>query len=213
VAASIRVCDQAREWLYRSVPLEGNNLPIITPLALPAPRFETLRVEGRSLRVELRRIDVKGKPYTVQVVAPMHEAFEALERFRMLLLFAAPLLLIAASAGVCWLSTRALAPVGEISPTAQRITIENLADRLPVSHTGDQLQRLLETLNDMFGSGPHWLILYLANLDRECIALGTNRRFAVYFTALSIEDEQGAARGVAIPLDWHCPVPQSGTEL
>jgi heavy metal sensor kinase len=64
--------------------------------------------------------------------------------------FAAPLLLIAASAGGYWLSTRALAPVDEVSLAAQRISIENLADRLPVTETGDQLQRLSETLNAMF---------------------------------------------------------------
>jgi len=40
----------------------------------------------------------------------MNEAFEALEGFRWMLLLATPLLLIAASAGGFWLSTRALAP-------------------------------------------------------------------------------------------------------
>lgn len=45
---------------------------------------------------------------------------------------------------------RALAPVEEISRTAQRISIENLSDRLPVPPTGDQLERLSETLNAMF---------------------------------------------------------------
>ena len=145
-----QVCDQDGQWLYRSVPLEGNNVPIIRPTALDTPRFETLRVQGRLLRFYSRRIDVNGKPYTVQVAAPMHEAFEALDRFRLLLLFAAPLLLVVASAGGYWLSTRALSPVDEISRAAQRISIENLADRLPVSQTGDQLQRLSETLNAMF---------------------------------------------------------------
>jgi len=76
-----QVCDQAGEWLYRSVPLENNGVPIIRPGALDAPRFETLRVQGRSLRFYSRRIDVNGKPYTVQVAAPMNEALEALERF------------------------------------------------------------------------------------------------------------------------------------
>jgi signal transduction histidine kinase len=145
-----QVCDQDGQWLYRSVPLESNGVAIIRPGDLDTARFETLRVEGRSLRFYSRRIDVNGKPYTVQVAAPIHEAFEALDRFRMLLLFTAPLLLIAASAGGYWLSTRALAPVDEISRAAQRISIENLADRLPVPPTGDQLQRLSETLNAMF---------------------------------------------------------------
>jgi heavy metal sensor kinase len=144
-----QVCDQDGQWLYRSEPLESNGVPILRPGSLDTPRFETLRVQGRSLRFYSRRIDVNGKPYTVQVAAPIHEAFEALNRFRLLLLFTAPLLLIAASAGGYWLSTRALAPVDEISRAAQRISIENLADRLAIPQTGDQLQRLSETLNAM----------------------------------------------------------------
>jgi heavy metal sensor kinase len=145
-----QVCDQHGQWLYRSVPLESNNVPILRPAALNTPVFEMLRVEGRFLRFYTRRIEVNGEPYTVQVAASMHEAFEALDRFRLLLFIATPLLLIAASAGGYWLSTRALSPVDEISRAAQRISIENLADRLPVSQTGDQLQRLSETLNAMF---------------------------------------------------------------
>ena len=92
---------------------------------------------------------MNGKPYTVQVATPMDETLEALEWFPMILLFAAPLLLLAASAGGYWLSTRALAPVDEISLAAQRISIENLSDRLQVTQTGDQLQRLSQTLNAM----------------------------------------------------------------
>jgi heavy metal sensor kinase len=145
-----QVCDEDGQWLYRSVPLESNNVPIAAPGLLAAPRFETLRVQDHSLRFYSERIVVNGKPYTVQVAATMHEALEALDRFRFLLLFATPLLLIAASAGGYWLSSRALAPVEEISRAAQRISIENLADRLPVTQTGDQLQRLSETLNAMF---------------------------------------------------------------
>ena len=79
----------------------------------------------------------------------MDESFEALQRFRTMLLFAAPLLLIAASVFGYWISSRALAPVDAISRAAQRISIENLADRLEVPNTGDQLARLSETLNAM----------------------------------------------------------------
>ncbi len=145
-----QVCDQEGQWLYRSLPLESNNVPIAAPAALPAPRFEIVRVQERPLRFYSERIVVRGKPYAVQVAAPMKEAFEALDRFKLLLLLAMPLLVLAASAGGYWLSSRALAPVDEISRAAQRISIENLADRLPVTQTGDQLQRLSETLNAMF---------------------------------------------------------------
>jgi heavy metal sensor kinase len=145
-----QVCDQRGAWLYRSVPLENGNVPIALPDALPVPRFQDLRIEGHSLHFYSERIAVNGQPYTVQVAAPMNEAYEALERFRWMLLLAAPVLLLAASAGGYWLSTRALAPVDEISQAAQRIGIENLTDRLHVPKTGDQLQRLTETLNATF---------------------------------------------------------------
>jgi heavy metal sensor kinase len=146
-----QVADAGGEWLYRSVPLENNNVAIALPGALASPRFETAPVQGHVLRFYSQRIAVHGKPYTVQVATTMDEAFEALERFRIMLLLASPLLLIAASAGGYWISSRALSPVDTISRAANRISIENLAERLHVPRTGDQLQRLSETLNAMLG--------------------------------------------------------------
>jgi heavy metal sensor kinase len=144
-----QVADGHAQWLYRSVPLESNNVPIAAPSALTSPRFETLPVQGHALRFYSQRIVVHGGAYTVQVATTMDEAFEALQRFRIMLLFAAPLLLLGASAGGYWISSRALAPVDAISSAANRISIENLTERLQVPKTGDQLQRLSETLNAM----------------------------------------------------------------
>jgi len=144
-----QVCDEKGQWLYRSVPLENANVAIVLPASLPSPRFQDLRVEQHWLRFYSQRIVVNGNAYTVQVASLMNEAYEALERFRLMLLLAAPLLLILASVGGYWLSSRALAPVDGISRAAQRISIENLDDRLNVPETGDQLQRLSETLNAM----------------------------------------------------------------
>jgi len=145
-----QVCDARGQWLYRSVPLENENVAIELPDRLTHPRFENKQLQQHLLRFYSQRIIVGGKPYTVQVASLMNEGLEALERFKLMLLIAAPLLLVAASAGGYWLSMRALAPVDEISRAAQRISIENLADRLKVPHTGDQLQRLSETLNATF---------------------------------------------------------------
>jgi heavy metal sensor kinase len=145
-----QVCDSQGQWLYRSVPLENESVAIELPDRLTQPRFENKQFQQHLLRFYSQRIIVGGKPYTVQVASLMNEGLEALERFKLMLLIAAPLLLIAASAGGYWLSTHALALVDEISRAAQRISIENLADRLKVPHTGDQLQRLSETLNATF---------------------------------------------------------------
>jgi HAMP domain-containing protein len=144
-----QVADADGEWLYRSVPLENNNVPIARPADLKQERFETSAVQGHVLRFYSQRIGVHGKPYTVEVAAPMDELFEALERFRIMLLLTAPVLLAAASAGGYWISRRALAPVDAISRAAQKISIENMAERLDVPKTGDELARLSETLNEM----------------------------------------------------------------
>jgi heavy metal sensor kinase len=144
-----QVSDEAGQFLYRSIPLETNNVPVALPATLGTSRFETLTVQGHMLRFFSQRVSVNGKKYTVQVAATVDEALEALEKFRVILALTAPMLLIAASAGGYWISRRALAPVDEISRAAQRISIENLTDRLRVPQTGDQLQRLSETLNEM----------------------------------------------------------------
>jgi len=52
--------------------------------------------------------------------------------------------------GGAWLSGRALKPVNDIAAAAHMISIENLAERLPVPETGDELARLTEVLNSMF---------------------------------------------------------------
>jgi signal transduction histidine kinase len=145
-----QVCDRQGQWLYRSESLEKAEVPIEKPGVLDNPRFENRPVDRRQLRFYSQRIAVNGNPYTVQVATVMDEANEALERFRLMLALLMPLLLIGAAAGGYWLSRRALGPVDEISRAAQRISIENLADRLTVPETGDQLQRLSETLNAMF---------------------------------------------------------------
>jgi len=55
---------------------------------------------------------------------------------------------ISCLAGV-WLSRRALKPVDEVTRAARSIGIDNLSERLPVPGTGDELQRLTETWNQM----------------------------------------------------------------
>jgi heavy metal sensor kinase len=145
-----QVCDAAGEWLYRSVPLENLNVPIRRPAAVTGALFEDHNLDGHVLRFYSKAIAVDGKTYTVQVASLLNEGLEALARFRLLLILAAPVLLLVATAGGYFLSMRALAPVDVITRAAQRIHIENLTGRLEVPQTGDQLQRLSETLNATF---------------------------------------------------------------
>lgn len=145
-----QVCDDRGAWLYRSLPLENNQVPIRAPSRLGAqPVREDMRVAGTPLRVASQRIVVGGHPYTVQVAAPIGEILESLERFRWTLVVFIPIVLLASSVGGYLVSRRALRPVDEISATARSISIHNLSERLSVAPADDELQRLSETLNEM----------------------------------------------------------------
>jgi heavy metal sensor kinase len=72
-----------------------------------------------------------------------------LEQFQALLLVAIPLVVAVSFFGGYWISRRALVPVDELTNAAMRISVENLSERLPVRHTGDELERLAEAWNQM----------------------------------------------------------------
>ena len=57
-----QVCDAQGQWLYRSVPLESNNVPIEKPSDLDRPTLVTTQVAGRPLRFYSERIVVNGQP-------------------------------------------------------------------------------------------------------------------------------------------------------
>src|SRR5215471_5708610 len=145
-----QVCDEKGQWLYRSAVLENSQIPIRLPREIgDEPIYENVAVQGTPVRFATGRVVVNGHPYTIQVAAPLREFNEALERFRLILWLAAPLLLVGAGLGGYLISRRALNPVDRITAAAESISISNLTDRLEVPKTSDELQRLSETLNRM----------------------------------------------------------------
>ena len=147
-----QVCDADGVWLYRSVPLESGGVPIRLPRDVPAAGVsEDRTVAGAELRFLARRVEVLGKPYTIQVAVTMHELKEGLSGYAWALIVLIPAVLLIATAGGWWMSRRALQPVNQIIDAARSIGEQSLARRLPVPETQDELQRLSETLNQMLG--------------------------------------------------------------
>ena len=109
----------------------------------------------RSLRFVSQRINVNGRVFTVQTGLPIDQVDQTLALFRRYLLMFAPLLLFAAASVGFLLSRRALSPVDAITRTARTINASNLSDRLEKLSTGDELQRLSDTLNEMLGRIEH----------------------------------------------------------
>jgi hypothetical protein len=78
-----QVCDERGAWLYRSQPLENNQVTIHLPNELRnTPILENTVVAGIPLRIASQRVVVNGHPYSVLVATPMGEILESLERFR-----------------------------------------------------------------------------------------------------------------------------------
>jgi len=145
----LQISDADGNSIYRSRFLEENPLP---PLALDQrgkPRYENRKLGRRRFRFISQKLVAGQRAYIVQIGHPMHEEFETLDDFRRYLLWFAPILLLGASAVGYWLSHRALAPVDALARTARTISGHNLSSRLEKLNTGDELQRLSDTLNEM----------------------------------------------------------------
>jgi two-component system, OmpR family, heavy metal sensor histidine kinase CusS len=85
------------------------------------------------------------------VADPQGKFQGVLNEFYSVLYIALPIVLVIAALGGHWLSSRALGPVDQIIDEARAIDPANLAARLSVPASGDELQRLSETLNQMLG--------------------------------------------------------------
>jgi heavy metal sensor kinase len=90
-----------------------------------------------------------GAQYIVEVGAPENGVFNALHGLLWTLSVGFPVFIGLTSAGAYVLLGRALRPVDEIVRAAERITLQNLSQRLPVPPTGDEVERLSLALNRM----------------------------------------------------------------
>ena len=141
-----QVCDEGGHWIYRSRLMASHNVPAPATASYSA---YNVQAGDLPLRVMVREINAGGDRYRIQVAAPMDDFYDAIDRFKWVVLLLSPVLLILASGGGYWLSRRALAPVDQITRAAQDINSNNLAKRLDVPQSRDELQRLSQTLNSM----------------------------------------------------------------
>jgi len=162
-------------------------------------RFEDRTMEGKRFRFLNSAIDANGRTFLVQLGTPTGEIYETLHTFRRYLLFLAPLVLLISAVGGNWLSHRALTPVDTLTRAARTINLSNLGRRLETPDTGDELQRLSETLNEMLAriessvqriteftaDASHELRTPVALIRAEAeVALGRERTDSEYRSAL-----------------------------
>jgi heavy metal sensor kinase len=145
----LQVYDQDGNWIFRAPALEKNQFTPAEAAAIKHRSFQNLRLANKPFRFLTERIEVNGRSYAVQTGVPTDQIIATLSLFRRYLVMLAPLLLLAAASGGYWLSRKALSPVDALTRTARSISGSNLSERLEKLATGDELERLSDTLNEM----------------------------------------------------------------
>jgi len=130
--------------------------PLPTELTIPwvgsgckTPCFGIVKIGEHQLRTLQHTVKLHGREVRLQMAGQIDEHYGILRMVRNSYLIFLPLMLAASLAGGFILSHRALEPVDRITRAAHAISIRDLRHRLPVPQTGDEIQRLAETWNDV----------------------------------------------------------------
>ena len=137
------------ELIYESSILKAHQSVLMPPEQIKRPLNRSRRIDDKPFRFFFQKITVNGRVFIAEMGSPAEDAVETLHLFRSYLLMFAPLLLIVAAGVGYWMSRRALSPVDELVRTAREVSGANLSSRLQKLETGDELQRLSDTLNEM----------------------------------------------------------------
>jgi heavy metal sensor kinase len=112
--------------------------------------MQTVNVEDETLRARIVPIEQGGRVTGVLVVGLTEDDIaETLRSLLVILAVAYPATLLLASTGGVFLAGRALSPIDRITRLAQRISAEDLSQRLDLAPADDEVGRLARTFNDM----------------------------------------------------------------
>ena len=110
----------------------------------------TLSHAGRH-RLLCRTVRGPSQPLLIYVITPLARSERDLWSFMQMLLLGSFLALLVAIYGGYRIARRAMLPVEKMAAAAERISSENLSERILIENRGDELGRLAITLNRTFG--------------------------------------------------------------
>ena len=150
----IRIIDWSGQLLYETRAFTALGIPLTKSAVAEAQRgktvYETFNLPNWRIRVIVYPIIENGQNlYFVQTASILRQADLSLEQLRTWLLGLIPLTLVFASAIGWFLAKYALKPIGGMIEQAQQIGAEQLHERIYVPKTGDELEQLATTFNDM----------------------------------------------------------------
>lgn len=149
-----RLLDHTGALLYSSEVPNGFAFPDkpFSRLRPDHPVTENVDVPGRSSPFRLCTYAYEDTPsggYVVQVATYLRHLEKTMGNFREVLVVALSLACLLSMLGGWFLSRRSLRPIDELTNTTTRITASNLGERLPLQGSGDHLDRLADTINQM----------------------------------------------------------------
>lgn len=135
-------------------PKDGSFDPAEVPIFPPSSKTKSSHIlklsGGNTLLIAALNFKSSGNPdYQVEIGESLDPVETMLDHLFLQLALGLPLAVIIIAVGGYLLLRRALTPVEQIIRAAERITQHNLSERLPVAHTGDELERLSVSLNRM----------------------------------------------------------------
>ena len=145
----IRVFDTGGRLLFPEAAIAPPDFPW-PPLDLTgADRFTDVQFRARKYRVYQHAGAADAQRLLVIVGGQLEDNRQMLARFGTGLMGAIPALLAVSALAGYFMSRRVLRPVDRITAAVHSISIGNLSDRLEVRQTGDELERLAATFNQM----------------------------------------------------------------
>lgn len=154
---------RARGYLIRILDTDGKVLntnstyaPLpIAPDALAMARrglsqFETVFVNGEEYRLHTTPVQDNGRVVgALQIAEALGEVEATLRQLVLVLAVIVPLTIALAIFGGIWFARRALMPIDQITRSAQRISAQDLSQRLNLNLPNDEVGRLARTFDAM----------------------------------------------------------------
>jgi heavy metal sensor kinase len=197
----IRVTRVNGKQIYVSGPPKDGSFD---PALVAAPRLPLTREFTREMEMsDGHELLLHGLPYRasdgaqflIEVAAPYNQIESVLRGLLLTFTLGLPLIVALAIGGGYLLMRRALHPVDEIRQKAAQITSRNLSERLPVVHTGDELERLATDLNRMIAR------LEESFLQINRFSADASHELRTPLTVLQGELEAIAQKGQGLPED------------
>jgi len=106
---------------------------------------------GGDILVKSRNVVVRGHPVEITLIISLADFYRVLQTLAWVMIGVFPMVFVFAMTGGWWLAKRALQPVGAMTKEARQISAHDLAARVSVPRTGDELQELAEAWNELLG--------------------------------------------------------------